>query len=178
MVSHPTSSSHTSEWHTPEWLYRLCLQVLGTIDLDPASSKAAWCNNNLERPVRYFDKETNGLLQDWTGTLFINPPGERTGKLVNLFWDKLLRTRQLGNLEHAIFIGFNISLLKTTQSSKLASAMEFPICVPKRRIAFYDEAGICQRSPTKDSVIVYVPGTSDMTNLFVKTFDKVGVCKR
>ena len=59
--------------------------VLGAIDLDPASSFLA---NQTILAERFFTKEDDGLLQEWSGRVWMNPPYSRG--LIDKFVTKLL----------------------------------------------------------------------------------------
>lgn len=56
-------------WLTPRYV----LQELGEFDLDPCATEynPTWVCS------RYFTKEDNGLLQEWSGRVFMNPPFSR-----------------------------------------------------------------------------------------------------
>jgi hypothetical protein len=81
-----------------------------------------------------------------------------------------------GDLEHAIFMAFSAEALQNTQGKGEPPIMDFPFCVPAKRIRFVSPAGV-RSSPTHANVIVYVPGTIDRTDLFIKTFSTIGKCK-
>ena len=58
----------TVEWHTPHLLFKFCEKEFGPFDLDAAATKEnALCGN-------FYDKDTNGLKNTWTGRVFCNPP--------------------------------------------------------------------------------------------------------
>jgi hypothetical protein len=59
------------ERYTPSALIDAVRQVLGEIDLDPASSTEA---NKVVQANSIFTKRTNGLRQEWHGRIFLNPP--------------------------------------------------------------------------------------------------------
>lgn len=61
-------SSNSVEWETPQDFYNNLNQEFN-FTLDPCATKEnAKCS-------KYYTKEQNGLLQDWTGeTVFCNPP--------------------------------------------------------------------------------------------------------
>jgi phage N-6-adenine-methyltransferase len=59
------------EWHTPSTMIALARQVLGEIDLDPASSAAAQA---VVQARQFFTKAEDGLQQDWHGRVWLNPP--------------------------------------------------------------------------------------------------------
>lgn len=70
-----TGSQHTSkeknEWYTPKEYIESARKVLGTIDVDPASSDIA--QETVNAGV-YFTKDDSGLDQDWYGNVWLNPP--------------------------------------------------------------------------------------------------------
>ena len=61
-------SSKTEEWATPQYFFNM-LDMEFHFTLDPAATML-----NAKVP-KYFSKEQNGLLQDWSGErVFCNPP--------------------------------------------------------------------------------------------------------
>jgi hypothetical protein len=166
-------SSRSEEWYTPPYVIALVHKVLGTIDLDPASSEQA---NKVVRATRIITK--NSLTAEWTEgvpvSVYLNPPGGKVGNKSNtaLFWQKLMDLRDSGMLEHAIFMGFSLEHLSVTQSCSL-SLCDFPIVIPKRRIKFVSPEGLFN-SPTHSNVIAYVPGLTNNTTQFKHTFGVLG----
>jgi phage N-6-adenine-methyltransferase len=66
------TSQESDEWYTPSWCLDLVKQVLGHIELDPASSERA---NETVQARRFYTETDNGLVQSWQAhTLFLNPP--------------------------------------------------------------------------------------------------------
>jgi site-specific DNA-methyltransferase (adenine-specific) len=66
-------TSNSNEWYTPQPLFDKIQEVLDIkFTLDPCATKeSAKCK-------KYYIKEDNGLLQDWSGEIvFINPPYSR-----------------------------------------------------------------------------------------------------
>jgi len=63
----------TNEWLTPKWV----IDKLGPFDLDPcASTVRPW-----DTARKYYTAKEDGLLQDWEGCVWLNPPyGSHTGK--------------------------------------------------------------------------------------------------
>jgi hypothetical protein len=103
----------------------------GDIDLDPASCAEA---NERVRAKQYFTKDMDGLKQDWTGSVFLNPPGDSRGKGVKLFWKKAVYHACKGEAS-VIWVGFNLNQLVTLQEC-VDSPLAFPTCILNRRIAF------------------------------------------
>ena len=58
--AHVSNNSGENEWYTPSRFIESARIVMGTIDLDPASSALA--NENVKAST-YFDEKTNGLEQ-------------------------------------------------------------------------------------------------------------------
>lgn len=68
---HVANNSGEMEWYTPPEYLELARRVLGEIDCDPASSDVA---NETVRAKAYFTKTDNGLIQEWRGNIWLNPP--------------------------------------------------------------------------------------------------------
>lgn len=72
MSSSPEKNSMHNEWYTPEHIIDLVHELFrGQPDLDPASCKKA---NARMQAEEFFTKEHDGLLQQWYGRVFVNPP--------------------------------------------------------------------------------------------------------
>jgi ParB family chromosome partitioning protein len=59
------------EWYTPADVIELARELMGGIDLDPASCEAA---QTVVQADTYFTKAENGLAQPWRGRVWLNPP--------------------------------------------------------------------------------------------------------
>ena len=71
-----TNAQHLStsaEWATPGWLIEASREVLGEIDLDPATT--AEINARHVRAKSYLTAEHDALTCGWHGRVFLNPPG-------------------------------------------------------------------------------------------------------
>lgn len=171
-------SSRTDQWGTPVQVLALVHKVLGQIDLDPASSAAF---NMAVQATHFYTKEIDALLLDtWhAGSVFLNPPGGKIQNraLTELFWQRLMLHNNTGQMTHAIFMAFSLEALQTTQRDGQGGALRFPLCVPRKRIKFVDVHGAPGPAPSHSNAIVYVPGTVDKTDLFLKTFKVLGVCR-
>lgn len=72
-------NSGETEWFTPEYIVEAARKVMGGIDLDPASCEKA---NQTVKATRFFDASVDGLKQEWSGKVFLNPPYSQTEKFI------------------------------------------------------------------------------------------------
>lgn len=92
------SQSLSNEWYTPGKYIEAAREVLGTIDLDPASCAQA---NTVVRAKKFYSAKDDGLAQEWEGNVWMNPPwGDLTGKFV----DKLVESVASRQVESAIVL--------------------------------------------------------------------------
>ena len=137
--------SKTDDWYTPPGIVDSARLVMGRIDLDPASCEEA---NHHVKAKRYFTKIDDGLVQDWTGNVWLNPPyGDMTEKFVSVLLDQYRRriTRQA-----VVLLSANATTTRYFQP-----LFEFPICFPMGRINFWG-ATEATSSSTHGSVFVYL----------------------
>lgn len=123
-------SCDSPEWYTPSTFVEAAREVMGGIDLDPASHEEA---NRTVRATRFYTEADNGLTQDWGGRIFLNPPGG----LVGDFWQALVGNYITDRVDEAIWIGYSLEQLQTLQKFAL-SPLDYPICVTRKRIAFVE----------------------------------------
>lgn len=137
-------SKKTSEQYTPTEVVEKVREVLGSIDLDPATSKLA---NKQVQAKNIFTTEDGieTFRARWEGNVFLNPPGggslvlSGTGLRSNpaIFWLKLMHAwHEVQSVEAAVVLGFTMEVLQTTQGVEEFPMLRFPFCVPVRRIAF------------------------------------------
>ena len=166
-------SSASAEWYTPREYVEAARGVLGTIDLDPASCALA---NETVRATRFVSAAEDGLSCHWHGSVFLNPPGgvdERRRSMAGVFWSKLMEECAALRVSHAIYLGFSLEMLSSTQRPGQFSVADFTICIPDKRIRFVSPSGK-KNSPTHANVIAYVPATIDRSELFAMRFAKFG----
>jgi hypothetical protein len=89
----------SDEYYTPEEYLEAARQVLGGIDLDPATSAAA---QQRVRASRFWTKADDGLHPDrrWAGRVWMNPPYSRG--LVDAFTARLIEAYLAGAVPAAI----------------------------------------------------------------------------
>lgn len=176
--------SHDSpEWYTPTSVIERARRTMGAIDLDPFSHAEA---NLLVKACNYYTVQTNGLKQPWQGATFVNPPGG----LVCEAWVKLLAESP----PEWFWVGFSVEQLQSLQSAgagrDFAHPLDFPVCIPSRRIAYVEnvakrrarvkkllaqgKAPNRQSSPSHSSYLVY---GGKRTQQFRVEFESLGYVK-
>lgn len=68
---HVAHNSGNNEWYTPLPYVEAARAVMGTIDIDPASSDKA---NETVQAEHYYTIADNGLVRPWYGRVWLNPP--------------------------------------------------------------------------------------------------------
>ena len=81
---HVSFNSGNNEWYTPKEFIDAARLVMGTIDLDPASSEIA--NETIQAEKIYTAKD-NGLSLPWFGNVWLNPP--YSSDLIGQFAEKV-----------------------------------------------------------------------------------------
>jgi ParB family chromosome partitioning protein len=64
-------NSGNNEWNTPRIYTDAAREVMGDIDLDPATNEVA---NAIIHAPTYYTQENDGLTQWWSGRVWMNPP--------------------------------------------------------------------------------------------------------
>jgi len=84
------------EWYTPQEYVDLARNVMGGIDLDPATHEIPQRRIKAEK---YFTEKDDGLTKEWHGRVWLNPPYAAT--LIYRFVDKLLAEIKAGRVTQA-----------------------------------------------------------------------------
>jgi hypothetical protein len=171
---------------TPREIVELSREVLGTIDLDPASDAEA---NRTIRAERFYSEADDGLLRPWRGRVFLNPPGGRMSEAQKkaycvpqkgpvsrtaLWWARLdYEFSAPKTVTSAIFVCFNLEVFRTGQKFAQKAPFQYPFCIPACRLAFPSSCGEEANAPPGASAIVYL-GTE--IDLFRSVFSKIGAC--
>jgi hypothetical protein len=90
------ASSDKDAWSTPQHIVQLALDVLDTIDLDPAS-------DGITIPARlhYTGSPLDGLIEPWRGRVWLNPPYART---IGQWVRKAVAEYESGNVTEMILL--------------------------------------------------------------------------
>lgn len=135
-------SSKTASHYTPIDVVEAARATLGGFDLDPFSDEFG---NRVVRATRYLDGSNgnDGFLTVWAGRVFCNPPGgslpgaihgTKSSQAAAWSWATLQWSLTASSV---LFVGFSLELLQAAQTSDaLAQPLDFPCCVPSRRLRF------------------------------------------
>lgn len=163
VLVHVSNNSGKYEWYTPSKFIDAARGVMGSIDLDPASSEIA---NKQINASKIYTKEDSGLTQPWYGNVWMNPPYNNS--LVVEFTKKLID--ELPNIKQACILVNNATETRWFQNVlKHANA----VCFIKGRIKFLDTEGNATGSSLQGQTILYFGGNSEKFKLFFKDF---GTC--
>ncbi len=215
--------ANSAEWATPLEVVNAATTVLGSIDLDPASTFEL--NRDRVHATSFFDADTDGLSQNWQSRVFVNPPGgcrveramvwredadcawmfhnsQRGGEtkygwkrsvcgrvaadpktpgcgcgLVSKFWNKLIQQHLAGIVCSAIWIGFSVEQLQTSQNFNALDELtphDFALCFPRRRLPYSKADDLdASSSPPHASYVCYLgPRRSHFRSVFLE-FGKV-----
>jgi phage N-6-adenine-methyltransferase len=160
-----TTGTGENEWYTPAPIVELVRAVLGGIDLDPASCELA---QQTVRASRYFSKRDNGLLQDWMGRVFLNPPYSKL--LMPSFLKKMVFEVTAGHVTAGIMLTHAYS---DTAWFHLALGACSAVCFTKGRIKFIDKNGKEVKSPIQGQAL-FCFGPDTVVERFADVFSKVG----
>jgi len=172
-------SSVTAEHYTPPEYIEAAREVMGGIDLDPASTPSV--NEAHVRASAIMTKGDDGLMWPWNGRVWLNPPGGKLRRVAAdndytqgyyesveggpgesaaaVWWSKLAYEYHVGRVEQAIFLGFTLEILRTSQAACLWMG-DYPFCIPSERIKFLKEVDgefVSGDQPSHANVIVYLP---------------------
>jgi hypothetical protein len=145
-MAHVSHNTGNNEHYTPPAIIEMAREVLGEIDLDPASNEVAqqWVRANT-----YYTKENSGLDYDWTGKrIWLNPPYSRG--LIEPFIEKLIAA----TVEDGAFICLTNNFTETAAGQKLLKASDC-VCFPSRRIRFIRQDGSVGKTPLQGQMITY-----------------------
>lgn len=144
-------TSSGNEWYTPPMYTLAAKQLMGAIDLDPASCAKA---NEFVQAGHYYTREQNGLALPWFGRVFLNPPFGRTvtGRGSNLkhFCNKLESEYLAGHVEQAVLL-----VPANTATSWFVPLWNRPICFPFKRIRFLQPDGQVGTGQSFSTCFVY-----------------------
>ncbi len=148
-------SSKDVEWYTPDSILERVRNVLGQIDLDPASSAEA---NVKVQATQYFTSNDDGLSRPWStnghpSSIFVNPPfGKLNGRSQQALWTQhLIEEFEAGRVAQAILL-----VNAATGARWFQPLWRYTICFVSKRINFVHHSSRSGSRSNHASVLVYL----------------------
>lgn len=134
------------EYYTPQVIIEAARLTMGSIDLDPASSVDA---NRRVKADRFFTKEDDGLLKEWSGNVWLNHP---FGRVRNKLWiNKLTASARKFRGIQACCITF-----ASTSEGWFQPLLDYSICFLHPRTSYVLPDGTPFKGATKGSCVTYL----------------------
>lgn len=161
---HVANNSGNNEWYTPSRYIEAARAVMGGIDTDPASSDIA--NETVGASI-YFTEQQNGLLQNWRGRVWLNPPYSQPA--IAQFAEKLNEEIESGRVYEAILLVNN-----ATETAWFRNMLQnaTAVCFPSGRVKFLNPKGDPVGAPLQGQAIIYI---GEQRESFRGEFEKHGV---
>ncbi len=160
---HVSNNSGENEWYTPANIIQSAKAVMGTIDLDPATSERA---NETVQAAEIFTKDDSGLNKKWNGNVWLNPPYAQP--LISEFSNKVVE--EIGNFNQCVVLVNNAT--ETIWLQNMMCKCD-AVCFIKGRIKFIDVDGNPSGTPLQGQVVLYF-GMNKKE--FVTEFKQHGIC--
>lgn len=157
--------SGDTEKYTPLEIVEAAREVMGDIDLDPASSKIA---NHGVRASSIFTIHDDGLSQRWFGRIWMNHPFQKGRN--HLWINKLIAEYESGSVTEACCITF-----ASTSEGWFQPLLERPQCFFRKRVNYLWPDGTVQKGVTKGSVVTYLGDNADRFRMVFRRFGVVKV---
>jgi ParB family chromosome partitioning protein len=143
---HVSANSGENEWYTPPEYIEAARDVMGSIDLDPASCETAQAN---VKAKRFYTIDDDGLANKWTGNVWLNPPYSKES--IGQFAAKLVA--ESGRIQQAIVLVNNAT--DTAWFHELASVAS-AVCFLRGRVKFLYQTGRPANTPVQGQAVLYV----------------------
>jgi len=155
-----TKYTGNEEWYTPKKYIDMAREVLGQIDIDPASNAFA---NEVVQATTYYTKEDDGLSKEWQGKMWLNPP---YSSIIANFIDKTCHS----DVEAIVLTNNSTDTKWFAQAANNCAAM----CFTYGRINFYDDTAK-KSSPTNGQAFFYFGNNVEKFN---QVFKEIGFVAR
>ena len=131
--NHRAQGTGENEWYTPEQYIETARELLGGIDVDPASSELA---QKTVKAGKFFTVDDNGLEQEWHGKVWLNPPYAQPA--IHHFMQKTVDEFLSGRMTEGVALTHNYT---DTQWFHIAAKAAEAICFTRGRIGFLSPDG-------------------------------------
>ena len=152
--AHVAHNSGNNEWYTPPKFIEAARVAMGGIDCDPASSEIA--NQTVKAPT-FYTAETNGLDQEWSGRVWLNPPYSQP--LIRHFCEAVADRFMGGEISAACVLVNNGT--ETAWFQYMLTNGASAVCFPRSRIRFLDPSGAPSGAPLQGQAILYFGSDAD-----------------
>lgn len=163
-------SSETDSWITPSDIISQVNEVLGSIDLDPASSEEA---NMIVGASQYFTKTDDALINEWhCDTFFLNPPYGKVGNKsqAGIFAEYAIDQYKQGHIKQG---GIILLHDRSGYSWFENLAQQLPCVTLRERIRFINPSTMKQGDQAKTAQTLFLVG-SQYLEAFENTFQNFG----
>lgn len=152
-----------NEWYTPPCIIDKVYEVLGHIDMDPASNDIA---QETVLATTYHTQYSNGLLYPWDGQVWCNPPYD--AKNIKAFTKKFAEEYENGNMQEGIIL--TNSGTDTLWNQNIAKYLQ---AYTIGRISFLQPDGTEKGKGGRGQVFTYVGNNREK---FIKVFKQDKFC--
>lgn len=163
-TAHVGQNSGDNEWYTPSAFITAANEVMGGIDLDPASTAAA---NEIVGATQFFTEADGALEREWQGRVWMNPPYARP--LIDKFCAKLTESYSSGSVTQACVLVNNAT--ETGWFHALAEVAT-ALCFPRGRVKFWHPEK--ESFPLQGQAVIYFGDSGDRSDTFRAGFLQFG----
>jgi hypothetical protein len=135
-----------AEWYSPADVVAAARDVLGTIDLDPASSPAA---NRVVQAAQIFTTTEDGRSHHWRGRVFLNPPYRQPE--IAQFCEKFAHHARVGDISGIVLVNNATDTQWFATLADVASAF----CFPTGRFRYWHADRDDNHTALQGQVLVY-----------------------
>jgi ParB family transcriptional regulator, chromosome partitioning protein len=167
-ISTTTSPSYASlrinrddesdEWFTSPEILDAARDVLGDIDLDPASCIEA---QQTVRASRYFTKADDGLRHAWRGRVWLNPPYSRPA--MDQFAAKIVQEVRAGHVGEAILL---VNIVAEQKWFHEVLSVCSAVCFYRGRMRFVHKSGKSQCHIVASALFYFGPRVERFASRF------------
>lgn len=157
-----------NEWYTPAHVIEAARQVMGGIDLDPASCETA---QEVVRAERWYGVDDDGLDRNWSGRVWMNPPYSLKGEYALDVWiTRLQRDFRSGAVDEAVMLINNVA---DSQAGASALAESSAACFTCPRLKF-KRPGAMDANPPLGQMILLYSHREEAVAEFARVFGGIG----